>query len=69
MNHDASRVMNDTIDDTDEGLLERGALYLISDREVDQLADAELAWERWERTRRWWLLGCIEDSEAIRAAG
>lgn len=68
MNHDASRVMNDTIDDTDEGLMDRGALYLISDREVDQLADAELAWERWERTRRWWLLGCIEDSEGINAA-
>ncbi len=68
MNHDASRVMNDAIDDTDEGLMERGGLYLISDREVDQLADAELGWERWERTRRWWLLGCIEDSEGINAA-
>lgn len=69
MNHDASRVMNDTIDDTDEGLMERGALYLISDREVDQLADAELAWARWERTRRWWLHGCIEDREGLRDAG
>lgn len=54
--------------DNDEG----GAAYLISDAELNALAEAELAWERWERTRRWWARGCIDDArgvEAIRSAG
>ena len=36
--------------------------YLVSDAELDALAEAELAWERWERTRRWWARGCIDDA-------
>lgn len=63
MKNDAIRAMNDNDGEGCEGLMERGDAYLISDRDLDQLADAELAWERWERTRRWWLLGCIDGGE------
>lgn len=51
----------------DEGL-GGGARYLMGDREIDQLAEAELAWERWARAHRWWRLGNLED-EAARDAG
>lgn len=68
MNQHGAKAMNDDANDTDEGLMDRGEFYLISDRELDQLGDAELAWERWEQTRRWWLLGCIEDGGEINAA-
>lgn len=56
-----------TTDEGDEGL-HGGARWLVGDRELDRLAEAELAWERWERTRRWWLLGSIDDA-AARDAG
>jgi len=35
---------------------------MISDAELDALVEAELAWERWERTRRWWMQGSIDDA-------
>lgn len=47
-------------DDHDEGLTTAGRRYLISDRELDALAEAEMAFSRWERTRHWWLAGCID---------
>lgn len=36
----------------------------LSDAELDALAEAELAWERWEQTRRWWTQGCIDDASS-----
>lgn len=35
---------------------------LISDAELNLLVEAQLAWERWERTRHWWMHGCIDDA-------
>ncbi len=37
-------------DDQDEGLTTAGARYLISDRDLDALAEAEMAFARWEQT-------------------
>jgi hypothetical protein len=43
-------------DNGDEGAV------MITDADLDALVDAELAWERWERTRRWWMQGSIDDA-------
>lgn len=55
-------------DDHDEGLTTAGRKYLISDRDLDALAEAEMAFVKHQRARRWWLVGCIdgqrEDDEA-----
>jgi hypothetical protein len=68
MNDDGIRIIGEQANDNDEGLTACGDAYLISDRELDQLAEAALAFARWERTRRWWQHGCIEDDGAITAA-
>ncbi len=52
-------------DDQDEGLTTAGARYLISDRDLDALAEAEMGFARWEQTRRWWLVGCLDDRSAL----
>ncbi len=52
------------VKDRNDGMDDAGERYLISDREVDRLAEAELAFGRWEQTRRWWLVGCIDDRDA-----
>lgn len=52
-------------DDQDEGLISAGTRYLISDRDLDALAEAEMAFSRWEQTRRWWLVGCLDDRAAL----
>ncbi|MFO0627948.1 MAG: hypothetical protein U0325_20395 [Polyangiales bacterium] len=41
---------------------DEGAAVMITDAELDALVEAELAWERWERTRRWWMQGSIDDA-------
>ena len=52
-------------DDQDEGLSTAGTHYLISDRDLDTLAEADMAFSRWEQTRRWWLVGCLDDRAAL----
>jgi hypothetical protein len=52
-------------DDHDEGLTAAGSRYLISDRDLDALAEAEESFARWEQTRRWWLVGCLDDRAAL----
>lgn len=54
-------------DHDDEGLERAGDRYLISDRELDALAEAELIWARRERFARWWACGAL-DSEDFLAA-
>jgi len=63
---DDARVHGDT-DDTDDGLETAGERYLLSDRELDALGDALMAWERWTTLARWWELGSL-DTDAFRAA-
>lgn len=50
-----------------------GGDALVSDLALDALAEAELAWERWERARHWWASGAIDDATgavwSIRSAG
>lgn len=58
MNNDAVITQGASANDNDEG----GERYLVTDAELSALAEAELAWERWERTRRWWMRGCIDDA-------
>lgn len=52
-------------DDRNDGVDSRGSRYLISDRELDALAEAAMAFERWEKTRRWWLVGCIDGARDV----
>lgn len=52
----------------DEGLSHTHGRYVISDRDLDQLAEATLAWERWERTSQWWATGNLDDAGACDAA-
>ena len=54
-------------DEHDEGLEDAGERYMISDRDLDALGEALLAWERWQRLRRWWELGSLDD-DGIAAA-
>lgn len=56
-------------DDQNEGFTSAGARYLISDRDLDALAEAEMAFGRWEQTRRWWLVGCLDDRTALEKTG
>ncbi|MFO0648335.1 MAG: hypothetical protein U0326_18995 [Polyangiales bacterium] len=58
--------MNDNAHD--EGLTHTGDRYAISDRDLDKLAEAELAWERWDRTARWWATGDLDAIESWNAA-
>ncbi len=58
--------MNDNAHD--EGLSHTGNRYLISDRELDLLAEAELAFERSARTAAWWATGNLDDAGACDAA-
>ncbi len=58
--------MNDNAHD--DGLTHAGDRYLLSDRELDKLAEAALAWERWERTARWWATGDLDAAEGCDAA-
>lgn len=44
-----------------DGLDEAGETFLISDREVDRLAMAEMAFAQWEHTRKWWRAGNLDD--------
>lgn len=43
--------------DDRDGLDEASPDYLISDRDLDRLAEAEEAFARWESTQRWWRCG------------
>lgn len=40
-----------------DGLDTAGSSYLISDRDLDRLAEADEAFARWESTQRWWRCG------------
>ena len=55
-------------DDHDEGMHTEGDRYMISDRALDALAEAAMAWERWERTAQWWERGALDDPGAWDAA-
>lgn len=55
-------------DDTDEGLTRAGDRYLISDRDLDGLAEAVERWEHWERAARWWASGQLDAPESCDAA-
>ncbi len=52
-------------EDRDDGVELVGSKYLISDRELDTLAEATMAFEQWENTRRWWLVGCIDGARFV----
>jgi hypothetical protein len=47
-----------------DGLEHTNDQYLISDRELDQLAEAMLAWERNVRTAQWWETGDLDAYDA-----
>ena len=52
-------------DDLDDGLTATNGRYFISDRDLDALAEASMAYELWEQRRRWWLVGCIDDRRSL----
>jgi hypothetical protein len=57
-----------THETNDEGLTRAGERYLVSDRDLDALAEAQMAWERWERRALWWTRGDLDDPHAYDAA-
>jgi hypothetical protein len=54
--------------DHNDGLTLNSDQFLISDHDLDALAEAQLAWERNQRTQLWWATGNLDDSGACEVA-
>lgn len=59
--------MHDEHSPDDDGFEKSGTRYMISDKELNALGDALLAWETREDFARWWEHGSL-DSDATHAA-
>ncbi len=55
-------------DEQDDGLDCAGDRYMTSDRDLDALGEALLAWERWTALARWWELGSLDHDASTQAA-